>query len=834
MSRSRSSLLWWILTAIALSVGLIILGNILVIRSSFPTQAGTLSVPGLDEPVDIYRDARGVPHIYASTEHDLFMAQGYVHAQDRFWQMDFNRHIGSGELSEMFGSGRVDTDRFLKTLGWERIAQQEMELLDPGVIQILQAYADGVNAYLDSRSGSALSYEYLFLQLLAPDYQVEPWDPVDTLVWAKVMAWDLSGNMDSEISRSVMLSTLTPQQMADLYPEYPEDHPVIVTDTGAGAVSACTYQDPLMASAQARSALAGAAQQISDAQAVLGESLPDLGSNSWVVTGSLTPSGSAYLANDTHLGIQLPSIWYANGLHCRADSPDCRFNVAGFSFPGAPAVILGHNDHIAWGLTNLGPDVQDLYIERINPDNPDQYERDGAWVDMQIVEDEIRVAGGDPVPLRIRSTVHGPLIGPTYGPLEDYAVSSGLQTPQDMAVALRWTALEPSSIFEAVINLNMASNWDEFRTALQDFDVPSQNFVYADRDGNIGYQSPGRIPIRGQGQGCLPSPGWDSSYDWQGFIPFEELPSRYNPPEEYIVTANNAVVGEQYGFDLSPGWDYGFRAERIVAMIEGFDVIGPDEIGLMHGDNFNAAGQAVVPTMLQVLEDQLREAGVYELLSDWDYQDHMDSTASAVFNAFWRNLLRQTFGDELQDGPIPGSSRAFLLIERIQADPHNEWWDDVSSEPRESMPSIFARAWDDALKDLNSELGRDVSNWRWGDMHTATFRNQSLGVSGIAPLEALFNRGPFPASGGSSIVNATGWSIENGYQVGSLPSQRLIVDLGDLNRSLAIHTTGQSGHAFHRNYIDMADPWRLIQYDRLPWEVGTIMELSASHLRLEP
>lgn len=834
MKSSRRRYIWWLITVLIALVGLGLLAGVLLVRSSFPTHAGTLKVPGLDQPVDVYRDARGVPHVYASSEHDLFMAQGFVHAQDRFWQMDFNRHIGSGRLAEMFGAARVDTDRFLRTLGWERVARQELEVLDPDVLEILQTYSDGVNAYLQTHSGTALSLEYAFLGLLSPDYQVKPWEPIDTLVWAKVMAWDLSGNMDGEITRSLLLADLNAEQLADLYPEYPRDHPTIVTGTGPGAVSACSYEDTLLVSDPARDALAQVSHQLASAQSVLGANTPDLGSNSWVVTGSRSATGNAYLANDTHLGIQMPSIWYENALHCGESNPDCRFNLAGFSFPGVPGVVLGHNSQIAWGLTNLGPDVQDLYVERINPQDPLQYERDGEWVDMQVVREEIEIAGSDPVPLEVRYTVHGPIISDTYGPLGEFQSGAGLSIPDEMAVAVSWTALEPSTVLQALLEMNLASDWNSFRAAVRLFDVPSQNLVFADREGNIGYQSPGRIPIRGQGQGCLPSPGWDSSYDWQGYLAFDDLPSVFNPSEEYIVTANNAVIGDQYSFDLSPGWDYGYRASRIVEMLEGSQDIGPSQIQAMHGDNFNAAAETLVPSMLDLLEADLKEADVFELLRDWDYQDHMESGAAAVFNAFWRHLVLDTFGDQLPDGPIPASSRAFLIFERIVNEPENVWWDDVSTSEPEQMHDIYRSALADGLQELRAELGNQPAGWQWGDLHTATFRNQSLGVSGIAPLEAVFNRGPFSVSGGSSIVNATSWSISGGYSVSSLPSERLIIDMSDFDEALAMHTTGQSGHAFNAHYIDMANPWRLIEYDPLPWSLQSVVDQAAAHLQLEP
>ncbi|MEJ2599158.1 MAG: penicillin acylase family protein, partial [Anaerolineales bacterium] len=526
----------------------------LTVRRSFPKVDGDFKIPGLQGPVEIYRDAYGIPQIYATTTHDLFFAQGYVHAQDRFWQMDFWRHLGSGRLAEMFGESELDTDSFLRTLGWARVAQQELNNSSPETLAILQAYADGVNAYLADHKGSALSAEYAILKLLSPNYQVEPWTALNTMTWAKVMAWDLGGNMDMEIYRARLLKTLTPEQVDQLVPPYPTDHPL--------------------------------ADQMQGVESILGPLDRGIGSNNWTISGKLTASGKPLLANDPHLAAQMPSIWYENGLHCVTKGPACPFEVTGFSFAGAPGVILGHNDRIAWGATNVNPDVEDLYIEKINPQNPNQYEYKGQWEDMRIVNETLKTSNGKTEALTVRYTRHGPIISDTYGELKDFNQKAGVEMPDHYAIALQWTALEPSSTFEAFLKFDQAQNWDEFRQAAQDLTVPAQNLVYADVDGNIGYQTPGKVPIRSKGDGTLPVPGWTGEYEWTGYIPFDQLPYAYNPPQGFIATANNAVVGPDYPHLITKDWDYGFRAERIVDMIQ--TAPGPIDIAYiqtMQGDD---------------------------------------------------------------------------------------------------------------------------------------------------------------------------------------------------------------------------------------------------------
>ncbi|RME90238.1 MAG: penicillin acylase family protein [Anaerolineae bacterium] len=812
---------------------------------SFPQVDGEITLPGLDGPVDIYRDRMGIPHIYATTLHDLFFAQGYVHAQDRFWQMDFWRHIGSARLAEMFGKSQVETDAFLRTLGWRQVAEQEWEGLSPESQAILTAYAEGVNAYLADHTGTELSLEYGVLALLNPDYEPEPWTPVHSLTWAKAMAWDLRGNLSDEIERAILLKSLTPEQVDQLFPPYPEDMPVIVPAIGEGAPATSSpagmpspYPDAAFADLQQ------AADNLALLDAVLGPAGSAIGSNSWAVSGALTDTGMPYLANDPHLGIQMPSIWYQIGLHCQPRSEACPFEVAGFSFAGVPGVIIGHNDRIAWGFTNVGPDVMDLYIEKVNPENPNQYEVNGEWVEFETRTEVIQVAGGDPVEITVRSTRHGPVISDTYGPLKDkveatatpFRERAGIELPEDYVIALRWTALEPSYVFEAIWGFNKAQNWEEFRQAARQFAVPAQNLLYADVDGNIGYQMPGLIPIRAGGDGRFPVPGWTDDYEWTGYIPFEELPYAFNPASGYIVTANNRVPPWDYEYLVTYDWNYGFRARRIVQMIE--EASGKIDMAYlqkMQGDNYNAAAEIVVPALMQVSlpDEHLNERRA--LLASWDYQNDMDSAPAALFAVFWKNLLADTFHDDLPEAYYPdGGSRWFVVMRSLLQSPEDPLWDDTSTPEVETRDQVLVRAFSEAVAEIEDLLGKDASRWAWGDLHTATFENQTLGQSGLAPIENLFNRGPFPTAGGADIVNATGWDPSKGYVVDWLPSMRMIVDLSNLDNSITVHTTGQSGHAYHPHYIDMADLWRNIRYYPMWWDKQSVTSDAEAHLRLTP
>ena len=821
-----------------------------VAPKSFPQIDGEIKVEGLDGEVNIYRDAMGIPHIYATTAHDIFFAQGYVHAQDRFWQMDAWRHIGSGQLSEMFGEGQVETDAFLRTLGWRKTAEAEWEQLDPDARAILVSYTEGVNAYLKDHSGTALSLEYAVLGLLSPDYVIEPWEPVNSLTWGKAMAWDLRGNMGEEIERAELLKTLTPEQVALLYPEYPEDHPVIVNKIGEGGQAATTNSaNSFDYSALNLDALSHNASLLDPVLGPLGDGI---GSNSWAVSGALTDTGKPYLANDPHLGIQMPSIWYQVGLHCVEKTDKCPFEVAGFSFAGVPGVVIGHNDKLAWGFTNVGPDVMDLYIEKVNPENPNQYEVNGKWVDFETYDETINVVGGEPVTITVKKTRHGPVISDTYGPTKNIGDPEdtsfipfkdrvgGVELPDQYVIALAWTALTPSTPFEAIWGFDKAQNWEEFREAASNFHVPAQNLLYADVEGNIGYQMPGDIPIRKNGDGTLPVPGWTDDYEWEGFIPFEELPYALNPEEGYIVTANNQVNPWDYPYMITKDWDYGYRAQRIVDMIKNAPgKIDKEYIQSMQGDATDLNAESIVPVWKEIDYKAASENEAYaiDLMQNWDYTCKADSQACALFQRFWWNLDQNTINDDVPErNAVSGGSKDFETFRHLLPEPDNFFWDDkLTTDVTETRDDIFIASLVETVQQLEKDYGKDPAKWpRWGELHTATFRNGTLGESGVFLIEDLFNRGPFETNGGQSLVNATGWDLGTSFEVDWLPSMRMIVDFNNLNDSLTVHTTGQSGHAYHPHYDDMALFWADVSYYPMWWDQESIIDDAEGHLVLKP
>ncbi|MFD6299673.1 penicillin acylase family protein [Streptomyces sp. NPDC060235] len=873
--------------------------SVSTVRASFPQTKGSIKLDGLSGPVDVKRDGNGIPQVYASSDEDLFMAQGFVQAQDRFYEMDVRRHMTSGRLSEMFGKGQVKNDEFLRTLGWNRVAQKEYDTkLSPSTKKYLQAYAKGVNAYLKGKDGKDISLEYAALGF-SNDYTPQQWTPVDSVAWLKAMAWDLRGNMQDEIDRSLMTSRLGPKQIADLYPEYPYSRNKAIVQEGAYDSVTGTYARTGTASgatstagtgltgnteapAGFQSQLSGLYDVLDKVPTAVGVNGNGIGSNSWVVSGSHTITGKPLLANDPHLSASLPSVWYQMGLHCTTLSAKCQYDVAGYTFAGMPGVVIGHNQDIAWGMTNSGVDVTDLYLEKITGEG---YEYDGKVRPFSTRKETIKVAGGASKTIVVRSTEDGM---PLLSDRDDELVKVGKKATVDAgapdrgdgyAIALRWTALDPGNSMDAVFEMDKASDWTEFRKASTSFDVPSQNLVYADTEGNIGYQLPGRIPTRAEGDdGSLPSPGWESKYRWTGYIKQSALPYEYNPKRGYIVTANQAVVDkDKYPYTLTTDWGYGTRSQRINDLIEskinGGGKISTDDMRQMQLDNSSEIAKLIVPKLLKidVADPDVRQA--QKLLEGWDYTQDSDSAAAAYFNATWRNILKLAFGNKLPKelrvkgqclnvdrvdttGPADadqkvrecgerdadqaqpdGGDRWFEVVRKIINDEKNDWWQlpkTRTQKATDTRDELFGRALRDARWELTAKLGKDIDTWSWGRLHRLFLKNQTLGTEGPRFLQYMLNRGPWKLGGGEATVNATGWNAAGGYGVVWVPSMRMVVNLGDLDKSKWINLSGASGHAYSAHYTDQTDLWA--KGELLPWAFSekAVDKRTSDTLVLEP
>lgn len=797
----------------AIGLGLLVLIVILTaagfwfVRRPWPQIDGQVTAAGLTAPVQVIRDKWGVPHIYAQNDHDLFFGQGYVHAQDRLWQMEMNRRAGNGSYSEILGTRTLDTDRFLRAFGLRRAAEKDWELLDADTRAVLTAYSDGVNAYIDTHR------DRLPLEFTIIGVNPAPWTPIDTLAWGKLVTLSLGGNHRLELLRAQMIADLGEEVAGQLLPAYGDDVPLIIppeVDRYAG------FKNKRFAA-------------LDNVDAVLGEPGPVMGSNNWVVHGSRTATGKPLLANDTHLNMGMPSIWYENGLH------GGRFNSVGLTFAGVPAVLSGHNQRIAWGVSNVNPDVQDLYIEKLNdPNNPTQYEFKGQWRDLQVLEETILVKGQAPSTLKILVTNHGPIVNAVLDDTPGYA----------QPIALRWTALDGSTQFQAIVQLNLATNWDEFRQALSLWDSPSQNFVYADVDGNIGYQTPGRIPIRAPGhQGLVPAPGWTGEYEWQGFIPFAELPSVFNPPVGFIATANNKIVGDDYPYSLAYEWDPGYRAKRITDLLAAKSSLTMDDMRNIQADTYSLPAEALAPYLLAISPEDPQQTQALELVRNWDKRYEIDRAGASVYQVWYWFLLRNTIDDELgkslSDHYIVGYYERhgtfqlpFMIKTMAQSD--NSWFDNKTTPQVETRDDIVRRSLADAVAWLSERYGNDPAQWTWGRLHTMTFVATAVGRSGIAPVEWAFNSRAIPARGDNFTVNAGSFRYSNPFVMNHGSTMRDIVDLGDFGNSRMIQTTGQNGQVFHPHRDDFIALWQNVEYHPMLFDRERIAASAEGTLTLTP
>ncbi len=822
-------------------------------RSPLPQHDGELKVAGLRDTVEILRDEWGVPHIYAKNRYDLFFAQGYTQAQDRWWQMEFWRHTASGRIEELVGknTGLLKADIFLRSVGWKHVAEQEVKSYDSESLSVLQAFADGVNAYIMNRKPKELALEYSVLGLRGIDAKIEPWTPADSLAFAKIMAWDLGFRRSADATRAKLYLLMGPEMTEQwLTPPWPfGKKPTILKLEELGIIKSdvTTNVDYLTELSGVEMLYTENIWPDKSKSLVMGHA-PGDGSNNWETSGRMTKSGKPLLANDPHLSIQMPSIWYQIGLHCQSSAGEAPLDVVGFAFAATPGVIIGHNSSIAWGLTNVFPDVHDLYVIRVNPDNPLQYEWNGEWRNVKVYDETIYFGdGAEPVTIKVRETHLGPIINDNQVDAETGEV---LGFENKMPVALRWTALEPGTILKAVVGINKATNWEEFREALRYWDVPSQNVIYADVKGNIGYQLPGRIPIRAKNHsGLMPAPGWTDAFEWKGFIPYDSLPRAFNPERGYIATANQAVVPQEYyehlekklgeGLNYVFGleWNYGYRAQRIEELLEKMAPHTVSSFQAILGDNKLLSAEELTPYLANLKFDDAELAQARDWLLKWDYQCNADSPQAALYAQFWASLVRNLYYDQLGDVAQPdGDNREMWATLLLMEKPDNAWWDDITTKDVvESRDDILIRSFKEGYANTVATLGKDRDNWKWGDLHTSTFVSSPLGQSGIGLIEKMVNRGPFPTGGSSDTVNNTRWTVASGdFAVGWLPSMRMIVDLGDFTKSVTIHTTGQSGHPYSKYYDNLIERWLNMEYYPMLWTREQVEKAAIDRLILNP
>jgi penicillin G amidase len=760
--------------------------------ASQPQIDGVLKLPGLHAPIDIVRDAEGVPHIYAKSTDDAYFALGFVHAQDRLWQMELNRRIPAGRLAEILGPGATDTDRFLRTLGVRRNAEKILANLAPNTRAALDAYARGVNVYLGNRKGP-LPPEFLITGAPAP----APWQAVDSIGWQTMMAWDLGANWTQELLRMRLSQKLSLAQINEFLPPYPGDAPLQTQDYTR------LYRQ-----------LAGTTQQLAAVAAIAPPSLVDgMGSNNWVVSGAMSETGKPLLANDPHLDLSAPALWYF--AHLSAPG----MNVIGATLPGIPTVVLGRNDRIAWGFTNTAPDVQDLYIERLNPADRTQYQTPDGWASFRTRTETIKVKGQPDVTLQVSESRHGPVISgalPIIG-------RAGLDAHK-YVVSFAWTALRPDDLtLQAGMKVNRARNWQQFIDAAKDVSAPQQNIVYADVDGNIGFIAPGRVPVRKPDndlKGLAPAPGWDARYDWAGFIPFDELPRQYNPASQRVVTANQKIVGPEYPHFLTSEWTLPYRANRINQLLDAKQKHSMNSFAAIQKDDVSLAAQELLPLVLPTVPKSGRAKAALDMLRGWDGSMVENRPEPLIFNAWMREASREIFADELGDALMKDYWEQHNVHQPMvdvlkNKDGQGRWCGDVSkgaAGAAQTCAELLANSLDAALAGLEQRYGSEMATWRWGDAHVALSAHRPFGK--VALLSRFFDI-RVPSPGDTYTVNVGHYNLRDdndpfiNHHAASL---RALYDLSDPENSRFIQSTGQSGNVFSPLYRNFSQRWEEVAY----------------------
>jgi penicillin amidase len=808
-----------------------------------PKVKGSLHLAGLEKRVEVLRDEWGVPHIYAGSAHDLFLAQGYVHAQDRLWQMELQRRAGSGRLSEVLGEVTLEVDRFFRTVGLNRAAEAEFETIDAETRGVLEAYAAGVNAYLTSYAHRR-PVEFKLLR-----FDPEPWQPVDSLYWAKVMAWNLGCNWDSELIRARLAARLGADLAADLEPLFPADNPAMVHGRGLAAGAAPPPNGWRSDALRDALRMVEGLFQPRSMDPSLAAPLPGPlqtgarggGSNQWVVAGSRSDSGKPLLANDTHMQLQIPAIWYEVHL----DGGD--YHVTGVSLPGLPGVVVGHNERCAWGMTTAWQDAQDLYVERLNPANPHQYEFQGTWLDAEVISEEIRVKGRSaPVIQEVVLTHHGPIVSDLVG--------------EPTPLALRWVALEPSNLLRSALGYNRARDWHEFRAALADWSTPAHNFVYADVDGNIGLLQAGWMPVRGGGPspasgvsgdhcqgGIAPIPGWTGENEWEFYLPLDELPQAYNPEDGWLASANNLVVDAGYPRYLSADLENPCRASRVADLLASQRTFSAGEFARFQHDTYSAQAMRFVRHLLAVEPRGEPERRALDLLKQWDGRLGRDSVAASLYQVSRLRALHLVFDphlDNLADQYIglgltpmgdvsPYHGRSFVrLLDLLDLQEDDIWLGDPARGSVRSRQALLGQALREAMALLQQELGPDMARWQWGRLNKVHFSHP---VGSVKPLNLIFNRGPYPLDGDQdTLLRARSAPRFPFPPAGVVAALRFIADLSDWEKCYIVIPGGQSGHVASRHYADLIPVWLAGRYHLMLFARPQVEQHTRHRLELMP
>ena len=739
-----------------------ILGVRGTLRRGLPQISGTLEIPGLVGAVTVTRDEEGVPHITAENAHDLFFAQGFVQAQDRLFQMDLSRRQASGRLSEVYGAQALGTDKRFRILGLRRAAEASWPLYTGESAAALKSFSDGVNAFI------AMNENKLSVEFFLNGYKPEPWTPVDSLVIGKYMSHTLAGGRwENQAFRLYLLENFSEEEALELFPENTNlpDEPLIIGSLSiANVFLADTLFEP---SAQ---------------------NTDDIGSNNWVVSGAKTASGKPLLSGDPHMALATPSVWYQ--MHLQGGA----YDVSGVTMCGVPGIILGHNKQIAWGVTNTMPSVQDLYIEMINPNNPRQYLYGSEWLDLIEIPEPIRIRGGRVEDFTVLVTRHGPIISDLTRVSED-----------GLVYALQWTALQPSLELEAILNMDRAADWASFEKALEDFDSPMQNFVFADSSGTIAFKANGKLPIRGNGgDGLLPARGWTAEHEWVGYVPFDELPRIVNSPEGFIASANNKVIND-YPYHISHDWVQPFRQRRIVEYLVSRNDLTADDMRTLQADVLDLHAKEMLPIMIAGVESMPlteRQLQALAVLKAWDFQFTAEQAAPLLFAHWFQNTIEVIFEDRFTSEMIPLFRMGRNVMDSLLRRAHNgetSLW----VEAQGGFGTVLLAALERTIAQAEKTQGKNMAAWQWGRFHQVDFTHQ---ISNLLIMRPVFNpRGRQPSPGANTTVRFAGWNRNGLNNTGA--GWRFVFDFATPDYALHLVAPGQSGHPLSPYYHRQFDRW---------------------------
>ena len=734
--------------------------------------------------VEIYRDSLAIPYIKAPNDLDAYFALGYVHAQERLFQMDLIRRAGSGRLSEIFGKRTLPYDKMFRTLGLQRVVEQNLPKTDKQTLQVLSAYSAGVNYFIHQNKDN------LPLEFAVLGYKPDDWKPVHSLLIAKMLAWELNISWWTDFSFTHLVQKFGAEKVKEILPNFEQNKEYIISKQ-------------IKSLELINSGLVNTDKKFRE---FVGFDGTHIGSNNWVVNGAHSTSGKPIIANDPHLAFQAPGRWFIAVI--KADNK----TMAGLTLPGIPGIVIGKNDRISWTVTNVMADDADFYIEQLDS-SKSNYLLDGTWEKLNVIKEIIHIKDEDDIELKIKQTHRGPIISDIH----PYNVMYPNKYRKNPVVSMRWTAFDYSSELSAFLAINNAKNFGEFKEAVKYYHAPGQNFVYADIDGNIGYICGAKLPIRKTSSPTLVFDGTTSNSDWSGYVPYDEMPKIYNPPAGFIATANNKVV-ESFPYHISNLWEPNSRILRITSLLKSKEKHSVKDFKAYQNDYYSEYASELVPFIIDAFKNaEISDKNLnlaLKVLKKWDFKIGADSQAPTIYTNFLQHLIENIFADEMGKTYLKEycfiANIPYRVVLQLLYQNSSSWFDNVKTSKYEMRDDIIRKSLTDALLELEYKYGSSLYLWQWGNLHQITFKHSFNGFSSFT--DKFVNIGPFEIGGDGTTINNGEYSFNKPYANNLGPSMRFIFDFAEPDNFYCILPTGQSGHIFSSNYKNMTKKWLTGKY----------------------